>query len=128
MSHGRFTQTAQEAQRNTEGELPRNVFIGEFEQLVLLAVLQEGNLAHALGVRERMAEVAGRRIARGALYRTLERLEEKGYVRWKVEAGGPERGGHARRLFTVTARGIAALRSSRRALLEMWTGLEDVLS
>jgi len=119
---------AQEAQWNREDGLPRNVFVGEFEQLVLLAVLQEGNRAAALGVRERMAAVSGRRIARGALYRTLERLEEKGYVRWKVEAGGPERGGHARRLFTVTARGIAALRSSRQALLELWTGLEDVLT
>jgi DNA-binding PadR family transcriptional regulator len=107
--------------------LPHNVFIGEFEQMVLLAVLQEGNRAHALGVRDRMGQVAGRRIARGALYRTLDRLESKGYVRWRVEAGGPERGGHARRMFTVTARGIAALRTSRRVLLELWTGLEDVL-
>jgi DNA-binding PadR family transcriptional regulator len=103
------------------------VFIGEFEQLVLLVLLKLGSGAHALDVRAALSEAAGRPIGRGALYRTLERLEEKGYLRWKLEAGTPERGGHPRRQFAVTARGIAALRASRRTLLDLWTGLEDVL-
>ncbi len=107
--------------------MPRNTVIGEFEQLVLLTLLRLGDAAQALALREELGRVTGRRVARGALYRTLERLETKGYVRWSVEAGGPERGGHARRLFTVSARGIAALRRSRRMLQQLWSGLEDVL-
>jgi DNA-binding PadR family transcriptional regulator len=107
--------------------VPHNVIIGEFEQLVLLVMLRLGGGAHALAVREGLSEAVGRRVGRGTLYRTLERLEEKGYVRWKLESGTPERGGHPRRLFMVTARGIAALRASRHTLLELWAGLEDVL-
>lgn len=107
--------------------MPHNVIIGEFEQLLLLVLLRQGPDAPVLGVREELARVAKRRVGRGAVYRTLERLEEKGYVRWKLEAGTPERGGHPRRLYAVTPKGVAALRASRATLLELWSGLEHVL-
>jgi DNA-binding PadR family transcriptional regulator len=66
-------------------------------------------------------------VSRGALYRTLERLEQKGYVAWELEKGIQSRGGHARRCYRVTEPGIAALRASRNALLDLWDGLEKVL-
>src|SRR5438046_1007869 len=69
----------------------------------------------------------GRRIARGALYTALERLEIKGFVRSRMGEPLPERGGRARRYFTVTAAGLRALRHSRHVLLGLWDGLESKL-
>jgi len=101
--------------------------LGEFEQLVLLAILQLGDDGFALSVLHELDRRAGRRVSRGALYKTLERLEEKGYVDWDVEDATPGRGGHPRRRFKVTPSGVAALRTSRDALFRFWHGLEGVL-
>ena len=79
-------------------------------------------------IREELLSVAQRRVTRGALYRTLERLEGKGLLSWHLEAAGPSRGGHARRSFSVTAAGTRTLRRSRHVLLSLWNGLEEVLS
>ena len=65
--------------------------------------------------------------ARGALYTALERLESKRYLRSQLGEPLAERGGRARRYFTVTATGLAALRAARRALLQLWGGLEGLL-
>lgn len=107
--------------------VPKAFHLGEFEQYVLLATLQLGTQAYALPMRNRLTRTLGRRVARGALYRTLDRLDEKGYVDWEVERDAPSRGGHPRRLFRVTPAGVAALRASRRALIDLWGGLEGVL-
>jgi PadR family transcriptional regulator PadR len=101
--------------------------LGELEQLVLLAVLRLGSEAYGLGIARELEREAARRLSRGALYTTLDRLELKGLVRWKPEAGGPERRGLPRRVYTVSARGVIALRTSQRVLHRMWRGLEDVL-
>ena len=100
---------------------------GEFEQMVLLAILQLGDEAFALSVIHELDRRAGRPVSRGALYKTLERLEEKGLVEWDVEETIPGRGGHPRRLFRVTRSGIATLKVSRNTLLRLWEGLEGVL-
>ena len=76
--------------------MPKSVFIGEFEQLVLLALLRLGSEAYAVPAREELNRVTGRDTSRGALYRTLDRLEGKGYVEWELEAEAPRRGGHPR--------------------------------
>ena len=107
--------------------MPTNVFIGELEQLVLLTLLHLGDEGYALALRERLSTLAGRRLSRGALYRTLDRLEEKALIDWTLEEDVPERGGHPRRRFRVTKYGIAALQTSRNALLGLWKGLEGVL-
>lgn len=107
--------------------MPSNVFVGEFEQLVLLSLLHLGESGAVLALRERMEQTAGRAVSRGALYRTLDRLEEKGWVEWSLEEEAPSRGGHVRRRFRVTQDGVAALRASRRTLEELWKGLEEVL-
>ena len=107
--------------------MPTYVILGEFEQLVLLGVLKLGEEAYALPLREILDDIAGRSISRGALYRTLDRLADKGLVSWDVEEAGPERGGLPRRRFVVTRQGVAALRRARRTLLELWEGLGEVL-
>jgi DNA-binding PadR family transcriptional regulator len=66
-------------------------------------------------------------VSRGALYATLERLERKGCVRWALEKGGPERGGHPRRKFLLTRTGLAALREYRRAVQSLVLGFEERL-
>ena len=101
--------------------------LGEFEQIVLLAVLQLGADAYAVPIRDVIDRRAGRRVARGALYTSLERLEAKGLLASRMSDPLPERGGRSRRYFTVTPYGLAALREARAALLGLWQGLESLL-
>ena len=104
-----------------------NVYLGEFEQIVLLAVLRLQGDAYAVPIREEIEARTGRRIARGALYTALERLEAKRCLRSRMSEPRPERGGRSRRCFSVTAAGLSAVRGSRRSLLQLWQGLEAVL-
>ncbi len=104
-----------------------STFLGEFEHLVMLAVLQLGDDAHAIRVREQIEGRADRRVARGALYGTLTRLQEKGFLDWQVEDSTPERGGIPRRRFQITEPGLVALRHSRRAIANLSEGLERAL-
>ncbi len=100
----------------------------EFEQMVLLAVLRLRDGAFALAIIRELDGEVGRRVSRGALYKTLERMESKGYVEWTTEEATPDRGGHPRRLFAVTPLGVEILRSAREALLRLWAGLDPILS
>lgn len=101
--------------------------LGEFEHLVLLAILRLGEEAYAIPIREEIESRTERSVARGALYTALDRLEAKGCVRSRMSDPLPERGGRSRRFFLVTPTGLAALRSSRRSLLRLWQGLEGRL-
>ena len=102
-------------------------FPGEFEQMVLLSILRLGNGAYALAIIRELDREVGRRVSRGALYKTLDRLEGKRYVGWSTEASTPDRGGHPRRLFTVTPVGVQVLQAARLALFRLWDGLDSVL-
>ena len=103
--------------------------IGEFEQMVLLAILQSADEAYAPNIRSVLQESAGRSVSRGALYRTFDRMAAKGLLEWEVEDSNqiPERGGAPMRLFRATAAGRRALRVSRQALLNLWDGIEPEL-
>lgn len=103
--------------------------IGEFEQMVLLAVLQSADEAFAPNIREVLSDRAGRSVSRGALYRTFDRLAAKGLLEWESDATNPipERGGAPMRRFRATAEGRRALRESREALLSLWDGIEPEL-
>lgn len=102
-------------------------FLGEFEQMVLLAVLQQGDQAFALEVRREIEGSAGRSVSRGAFYTTLDRLEKKGYVRWVEDEPEDARAGGALRRFLVTPAGLEALRTSKAALDNLWRGLHGLL-
>ncbi|MPY90770.1 MAG: PadR family transcriptional regulator [Luteitalea sp.] len=107
--------------------MPSAPSLGEFEQLVLLAILRLGVDAYGVTIAGELERRAGRRVSRGALYTTLERLETKGLVRWRISAGTRERGGLPRRCYAVSPRGVATLRAAREVLQRMWKGLDDVL-
>ena len=97
---------------------------GEFEQIVLLAVLRLGEDAYGVPVRREIEDRTGRALTVGALYRTLDRLESKGYVTSWFSDPVPERGGRSKRYFRVEPLGIRALRQSRQELAAMWDGIE----
>jgi DNA-binding PadR family transcriptional regulator len=101
------------------------ISLGEFEQMVLLAVLCAGQETDAYGVNvhAELQSRTKRRVARGAVYMTLDRLEKKGLLSSYLTDPTPERGGRARRCYRVTKPAIAALRASRRALLNLWEGV-----
>lgn len=106
---------------------PTPAYLGEFEQLVLLAILQCGDDAYTVPIREVLTARSRRRVARGALYTSLERLEGKGLVRSQLGESLAIRGGRPRRYFAVTAAGLEALRSARAALANLSSGLESFL-
>jgi DNA-binding PadR family transcriptional regulator len=99
------------------------LYLGEFELLVLLAIVRLGDEAYAVPIREAIAEHARRRVARGALYTTLDRLERKGLVRSRMGEPVPERGGRPRRYYAVSASGLSSLRSARDAIDRLAAGL-----
>ena len=97
--------------------------LGEFELLVLLSVLRQKAAPYANRVREDLEENADRRVTRGALYRTLDRLTDKGFLAWEEEATEiPERGGHPMRRLLVTEEGLAAVRQARDVLTTFLDG------
>ena len=101
--------------------------LGEFEQLVLMAILNLSPDARAASIRQRIERVANRGVSRGALYATLDRLEVKGFLKWETEEAGPARGGIPSRRFAVTKTGLAALRESWKVVRTMARGLERLL-
>ncbi len=102
-------------------------YLGEFEQMVLLAILQMGDRAFALEVRREIERSADRSVSRGAFYTTLDRLERKGMVEWTEEVPEDPRTSASLRKFTVTPEGLEALRESRAALERLWRGLDGLL-
>jgi PadR family transcriptional regulator, regulatory protein PadR len=98
--------------------------LGEFEQIVLLAVVRLSDEAYGSPIRREIEERTGRAIAIGALYTALDRLERKGYVASTMSDPTPLRGGRAKRYFTLRPAGAAALKRSRDALASMWAGIE----
>jgi len=99
--------------------------VGEFELLVLLAILRQSDAPYANRVREDLEENADRSVTRGALYRTLDRLGGKGLIEWETEPSDtPERGGHPMRRLFVTEKGRESVRTSRDILMRFFEGLD----
>ncbi len=101
--------------------------LGQFEQLVLLAVLHLEHKAYGVEIAAAIEERSGRSVSRSALYVTFDRLEAKGLLESHLQNATPERGGKLRRYVTVTPLGLQQLRESRTALMGMWQGLESIL-
>ena len=98
--------------------------LGEFEQLVLLAIVHLGVDAYGVTIRREIESRTGRSVAVGALYTGLDRLERRGYVRSSASDPTPQRGGRSKRYFTIRPAGAAALQRSRDAMERMWAGIK----
>ena len=98
--------------------------LGEFEQVVLLAILRLGEKAYGVTIREEIADCTRRDPSPGALYTTLDRLEEKGLVKSRFGDPTPERGGRAKRYFTVTAKGVEAVARAQENFQKLMRGLK----
>lgn len=99
-------------------------YLGEWEQIVLLAVLRCGDRAYGVPVREEIRVCTGRAVAPGALYTTLDRLENKGLLLSRMGEPTPVRGGRARRFYCVTRQGREAVARAQTAYLQLLQGLD----
>jgi len=98
--------------------------LGDLEQLLLLALLRLGPAAYGVAIADELVRRAGRDVTVGAVYKTLTRLEGKGYVRSQVGEPTPERGGRAKRYFQLTPSGRRALTASLQAIDRLAAGLD----
>jgi PadR family transcriptional regulator PadR len=103
--------------------MPKGSYLGEFEQIVLLAVLRIGEDAHGALIRREIEATTGRPATIGALHATLERLERKALVSSWIGEPTAERGGKAKRHFKVEAAGISSLKEARATLDRLHAGL-----
>jgi DNA-binding PadR family transcriptional regulator len=101
--------------------------LGEFEQLVLLAIVHLGDDVYGVPIVEEIDRRTGRSVSPAAVYVTLRRLEGRGLLSSRMSAPTPERGGKARRCVRITRTGLESLRASRQALDAMWKGLDPGL-
>lgn len=101
--------------------------LGEFEQLVMFAVLRLDEDAYGTTIRDELKTRAGRDASPGALFTTLERLESRGLVTSHLGEPAPERGGRRKRFYRLTAEGRRALARALRTVKRMARGLEPKL-
>lgn len=99
-------------------------FLGEFEQIVLLAMARVGENAYAVSIHDEMMRTTGKSVSIPAVYVTLSRLEKKGLVSSWMGDPSPTRGGRAKRYFKLSKKGRHALEQARELLDQLWDGLE----
>ena len=98
--------------------------LGEFEQVVILAMLRLAEDAYGVSIRNEIRDCTGRDVTPGALYTTLDRLEQKGLVKSVIGEPTPQRGGRAKRYYNVTRSGLSAVKQSQRAFQRLLNGLD----
>lgn len=96
--------------------------LGPFEETVLLAILNLGNNAYGVTIRQKVEAVTGRASSFGAIYVTLDRLSEKGYISSRMGEATPERGGRAKKYFKVEGTGMNALEEAQRRRMSLGIG------
>jgi DNA-binding PadR family transcriptional regulator len=104
--------------------MAKQISLGEFEQIVLLAILRLDENAYGVAIHSEIASCIGRRPSPGALYTTLDRMQEKGVVRSWFGDATPQRGGRAKRYFALTKSGHAALVNAQQAYQKLLHGLD----
>lgn len=102
-------------------------YLGEFEQMVLLAIMRLDEGAYGLAIKDELQAVAGRSPSSGGLYTTLDRMEAKGLVESFAGEVTQERGGRPRRYVRLTPEGRTLVARSRSTLMALWDGLEGAL-
>jgi PadR family transcriptional regulator len=104
--------------------MPRGEYLGEFEQMVLLAVARLARDAYGIAILDELTSTTGTEAAVASVYAALDRLERRALVASEIGAPTPERGGRAKRYFKLLPAGAMALHRSRNALDALWDGLE----
>ncbi len=104
----------------------KRAHLGEFEELVLLAVASLGEEAYGLKVQRVLDEDARRSVALASVHSALYRLEEKGYVRSAMGGATQQRGGRRKRLFTVTGAGLNTLAAVREVREHLWQRIAGI--
>ena len=101
-------------------------FLGELELIILLAIVRLDNATYGVPLAREISTVRGREVSLGSVYAALDRLEIKGLVKSTVGESTPERGGRAKRYFTVTSAGLRSLHETRQVLSGLWKSLPPV--
>ncbi len=104
--------------------MPPRKGLGEFEHLLLLAVVRLGEGAYGVTMRREIEDRTGRPVTLGAIYPTMDRLEKKGLVSSRMSEPTKERGGRSRRYFRIEPAGLEALTVTRQVFEAMWDGVE----
>lgn len=107
-------------------EMARGAYLGEFELLVLLALIRLGDDAYGVPICREIETRSGREAALGSVYAALERLEEKGLVTSHLGDATAVRGGRAKRYFQITAQGIRDIRQTQQVLMNFWRGVPEL--
>ena len=98
----------------------------DFELMLVLAILRTGDEAYGVEIAREIERSCGRRVVLAAAYAALDRLERNKLVASRVGSPTPERGGRAKRFFTVTPRGLRAARETQQALVTLWRDLPQL--
>ncbi len=107
--------------------MARGEYLGDFEHLILLAVIRLDGSGFGLTIADEIVERTGRQVATGAVYTTLDRLERKGLVRSVIEQGTAERDNRRRRRYSITKDGTSAVSDTQSAIRAMSKGLRVIL-
>ncbi len=99
-------------------------YLGEFEHMVLAAILRLGEDAYGTAIIREIEKGTGRQVPSGSLSVTLDRLETKGHLQSRMDKADANRGGRPKRFVSVTSAGFSAVKESRAAMLNLWAGLE----
>ena len=97
--------------------------LGHFELLVMLALVRQGEEAYGVPIADAIAQSTGKQVILASVYNTLERLEEKGLVCSTLGQPTPQRGGRAKRYFSITTAGLREVRAAMKALTVLWRGI-----
>src|SRR4051794_21721718 len=95
-------------------------YLGEFELMILLAVIRLGDGAYGVPISKELLELTGRDVALGSVYAALDRLEQKELVSSMLGDPTPARGGRAKRYFRVTSSGLREAKLAKKALTRLW--------
>ena len=106
--------------------MPKRNNLGDFELMVMLALMRLGDDAYGVPISREIEQQTGREVALGSVYAALERLEGRGLVSSRLGKPTAERGGKAKRYFRVTSNGLRKTRETRQALMKLWRGLPEL--
>jgi DNA-binding PadR family transcriptional regulator len=106
--------------------MPARHLLTDFELMLVLAVLRVRGEAYGVRIAREIEAISGRQVMLGAAYVALDRLERNGMVTSEVGTSTAQRGGRARRIFSVTPRGLHAVRRTQKALVAMWRDVPEL--